>query len=108
MDDLSHLSELSLTSVGKIERGAQSPSVETLVRLTTVLGIDPGEVVRGITSDHFEERPRQFTARDFIRERMAREQPAKGRGAPGIAPGSGPAGTADDAAGEWPVERKSS
>lgn len=74
MDDLSHLAELSLTSVGKIERGAQSPSAETLVRLATVLEIDAGSLISGLTARDFGQRTRQYTARDFIREQRAREQ----------------------------------
>ncbi|GAA2834937.1 helix-turn-helix domain-containing protein [Leucobacter komagatae] len=73
MEDLSHLSELSLTSVGKIERGTQSPSAETLVRIASVLEIDPGSLISGLTSRDFGQRSRQYTAREFLREQRARE-----------------------------------
>lgn len=72
MDDLSELSELSLTSIGKIERGTQSPSAETLVRIGTVLGVDPGSFLAGLTSADYGARTRGYTARDFIREQEAK------------------------------------
>ena len=74
MEDLSHLSELSLTSVGKIERGTQSPSAETLVRIATVLEIDPGSLISGLSSRDFGQRSRQYTAREFLLEQRAREE----------------------------------
>lgn len=72
MDDLSELAVVSLTSIGKIERGVQSPSAETLVRIATALDVDAGSFIRGITADHYGRRSHQFTARDFIREQQAR------------------------------------
>ncbi len=72
MDDLSELAVVSLTSIGKIERGVQSPSVETLVRIATALEVDAGSFIRGLSADHYGRRSHQFTARDFIREQQAR------------------------------------
>ncbi|KAM9862016.1 hypothetical protein ACI1US_02122 [Leucobacter sp. BZR 635] len=74
MDDLSELSEVSLTSIGKIERGAQSPSAETLIRIATALAIDPGLLVSGITSQDYGQRTRPYSVRDFMREQRARER----------------------------------
>ncbi|MFF8818864.1 MULTISPECIES: helix-turn-helix domain-containing protein [Leucobacter] len=93
MDDLSHLAELSLTSVGKIERGAQSPSAETLVRLATVLEVDAGSLISGLSSQDFGQRTRLYTARDFIREQRARELGADATSDDGI--GGDQAGSAD-------------
>ncbi|MFD2774408.1 helix-turn-helix domain-containing protein [Leucobacter albus] len=73
MDDLSHLSELSQTSIGKIERGAQSPSAETLVRIATVLDVDAGSLISGLSSADYGQRSRQYTARDFLREQRAKK-----------------------------------
>lgn len=72
MEDLSALSEVSVTSVGKIERGAQSPTAETLIRLATALEIDPGRLISGITAEDFGHRSHKLTARELIRERQAR------------------------------------
>lgn len=76
MEDLSVLSEMSVTSVGKIERGVQSPTAETLVRIATALEIDPGRLISGLTSSDYGQRSHQLTARELIRERRAREQSA--------------------------------
>lgn len=76
MDDLSELAEVSLTSVGKIERGAQSPSAETLVRLATALEIDAGSLISGLAAEDFGKSSRHYTARDFIREQRAKERAA--------------------------------
>lgn len=73
MEDLSALAGLSTTSVGKIERGAQSPTAETLVRLAAALEVDPGSFISGLQPDDFGERQHPYTARDFLRERRHRE-----------------------------------
>lgn len=47
-----HLAEqagLHRTFVRSIERGESNTSVTTLVRLADVLGVDPGQPVRGLT-----------------------------------------------------------
>lgn len=69
MDDLAELSEMSLTSIGKIERGAQSPTAETLVRIATALNIDAGSLITGISPNDFGRPTHGYTARDFLRER---------------------------------------
>ncbi len=81
MDDLSELSDVSLTSIGKIERGVQSPSAVTLVRIATALNIDAGSLISGISSQDFGERSHGYTARDFLRERQGRERQAPAGGA---------------------------
>lgn len=72
LEDLGELSEMSWTSIGKIERGVSSPTAETLVRLATALDVDPGSFLSGITADDYGSRLHQFSARDLIRERRAR------------------------------------
>ena len=74
MDDLSELAEVSLTSVGKIERGVQCPTAETLVRLASALEIDPGTLISSLHADHFGQRTHQLTAKDLIRERRERSE----------------------------------
>lgn len=76
LEDLGQLSEVSWTTIGKIERGASSPNAETLVRLATALEVDPGDFLRDLTSDDYGNRLHQVTARDLIRARAAR--PASG------------------------------
>lgn len=71
LEDLGELSDVSWTSIGKIERGASSPTVETLVRLATALEVDPGEFLAGITADDYGRRMHNFTAKDFLRAQSA-------------------------------------
>lgn len=69
LEDLGELSEINWTTIGKIERGVSSPTVESLVRIATALEIDAGALLSGITSDDYGSRLHQLTARDFIRAR---------------------------------------
>lgn len=81
MEDLSELAEVSHATVGKIERGVQSPSVETLIRLAAALEIEAGEVLRGVTvEDYGASREHRYTVRDFKRaeaEHRARKRREK-------------------------------
>lgn len=76
MEDLSALSGMSVTSVGKIERGAQSPTAETLVRLAAALEIDAGKLLNGLKPADFGEREHRYTAKDFLKERHDRTKRA--------------------------------
>lgn len=69
LEDLGDLSEVNWTTIGKIERGASSPTVETLVRLASALEIDPGSLVTDLTADDYGYRTHQVTARDLINAR---------------------------------------
>lgn len=69
LEDLGALSEISWTTIGKIERGASSPTAETLVRLATALEVDPGDFLTAVTSDDYGRRVHQLTARDLIAAR---------------------------------------
>lgn len=69
LEDLGHLSEVNWTTIGKIERGASSPTVESLVRIAAALEIDPGTLISGITADAYGERSHQLTARELINAR---------------------------------------
>ncbi len=91
LEDLGELSQVSWTSIGKIERGAQSPNAETLVRLGTALGVDAGGFLAGVTADDYGNRLHQFTARDFIAARSQR-QGIGGMGDAGDGAGAGRAG----------------
>lgn len=77
LEDLGELSGVSWTTIGKIERGASSPTVESIVRIATALEIDPGEFISGVSADDYGERLHRFTARDFIN--ASTEQPAAQR-----------------------------
>lgn len=72
LEDLGHLSEINWTTIGKIERGVSSPTVESLIRIADALEVDPGSFITGISADDYGEREHQLTAREFIAERQAR------------------------------------
>ena len=72
LEDLGHLSEVNWTTIGKIERGASSPTVESLVRIANALQVDPGSFISGITSEAYGERTHQLTARELIEARTGR------------------------------------
>ncbi|WP_440312092.1 helix-turn-helix domain-containing protein [Leucobacter chromiireducens] len=72
-EDLGELSEINWTTIGKIERGVSSPTVETLVRLATALSVEPGSLITGVTPDDYGSRSHRLTARDLIQAR-AHEQ----------------------------------
>jgi len=69
LEDLGELAEVNWTTIGKIERGASSPTVESLIRIATALEVDPGALVTGIDADQYGGRAHQLTARDLIRAR---------------------------------------
>ncbi len=71
LEDLGHLSEVNWTTIGKIERGASSPTVESLVRIADALEVDPGTFISGLTAAAYGERSHQLTAREFIAARNA-------------------------------------
>ncbi len=74
LEDLGELSSINWTTIGKIERGVSSPTVESLIRIATALEIDPGVFVSGLTADHYGTREHQLTARDLIRARLGERE----------------------------------
>lgn len=72
LEDLGELAEINWTTIGKIERGASSPTVESVIRIATALEIDAGALLSGITADEYGKRSHRLTARDFIRARNQR------------------------------------
>lgn len=74
LEDLGELSEINWTTIGKIERGASSPTVESVVRIATALEIDAGSLLSGLTSDDYGRRSHQLTARDLIKARSGQQR----------------------------------
>ncbi|MGO1539914.1 MAG: helix-turn-helix domain-containing protein [Leucobacter sp.] len=71
LEDLGDLADVSWTTIGKVERGATSPTVETIIRIATALEVAPGVFLDGVTSDDYGKRNHQLTARDLIRARQS-------------------------------------
>lgn len=71
LEDLGHLSEVNWTTIGKIERGVSSPTVESIVRIAAALEIDAGSLISGLVASDYGERHTQVTARELIDARRA-------------------------------------
>jgi transcriptional regulator with XRE-family HTH domain len=68
-EEVALLADIHPTNYGKIERGRANPSLTTVIRIATALDIDAGELIVGLTLADLPGRHRQYTAKDFIRER---------------------------------------
>jgi len=75
LEDLGHLSEVNWTTIGRIERGTSSPTVESLVRIADALEIDAGTLISGLTADAYGNRLHQITARELIEARRDESRP---------------------------------
>lgn len=72
-EEISHLAGMNVSNFGKIERGLGNPNLHTIVRIASVLGIDPAVLVAGIGAESLPEAVERFTAADFVRERRRRQ-----------------------------------
>ncbi|MHC5797021.1 helix-turn-helix domain-containing protein [Lacisediminihabitans sp. FW035] len=73
-EEIANLAGMNVSNFGKIERGLGNPNFHTLVRIASVLGIDPALLVVKIGADALPDLEKTFTAADFIRERRRREE----------------------------------
>jgi len=71
-DDVANLAGLNVSNYGKIERGLSNPTFHTLLRIASVLGVDPSVFVQGLDGATLPPATETFTARDFVRERRNR------------------------------------
>ncbi|GAA4266939.1 helix-turn-helix transcriptional regulator [Frondihabitans peucedani] len=71
-DEVAHLAGMNVSNYGKIERGIGNPVLHTIVRLGTVLGVDPAVFVTGIGADALPPLLEAFSAADFVDERRRR------------------------------------
>ncbi len=70
--DVANLAGMNVAHYGRIERGLGNPNLETLVRLAGVLGVDPADFVRGMTTAQLPPGTSRYTAAEFIKERERR------------------------------------
>ena len=72
-DDVANLAGLNVSNYGKIERGLSNPTFHTVLRIASVLGVDPAVLVGGLDQATLPPTTETFTARDFVRERSQRQ-----------------------------------
>ena len=71
-EEVANLASINVSNYGKVERGLSNPTFHTLVRIASVLNVDAGELIKGLSADQLPELPASFSARDYIREKQAR------------------------------------
>ena len=70
--DLAGLAGINVAHFGRIERGETNPSLEILVRVASVLGVEAASLISGITAEQFPAGRPTYSAADFVRERAKR------------------------------------
>lgn len=50
-EGLGHESGFDRTVIGRLERGDANPTLRTIVHVADTLGVDPGELVKGLEPD---------------------------------------------------------
>lgn len=68
-EDVAHMSAMHVSNYGKIERGLANPSLHTLLRIASVLEVEPGVLIAGLSGDMVTARPHKLTAAELIRAR---------------------------------------
>ena len=69
-EDVAHMSAMHVSNYGKIERGLSNPSLHTLLRIASVLEVDPGVLIAGLSGDMVTSRPHKLTAAELIKARQ--------------------------------------
>jgi transcriptional regulator with XRE-family HTH domain len=69
-EDVAHMSAMHVSNFGKIERGLANPNLHTLLRIASVLEVDPGVLIAGLSGDMVTARPHKLTAAELIRARQ--------------------------------------
>lgn len=68
--DLAHLAGMNVANYGKIERGIGNPTLDTLVRLSGVMGIDPSSLVGGLGLHDLPPAKASYTVAEFLSEKQ--------------------------------------
>lgn len=69
-EDVAHMAAMHVSNYGKIERGSANPSLHTMLRIASVLEVDPGVLIAGLSGDMVTARPHKLTAAELIRARQ--------------------------------------
>jgi transcriptional regulator with XRE-family HTH domain len=68
--DLAYLAGMNVANYGKIERGIGNPTLDSLVRLAGVMGLDPGTLVAGLGLSDLPPVKSSYTVAEFLREKQ--------------------------------------
>ncbi|MFF1877535.1 helix-turn-helix domain-containing protein [Leifsonia sp. NPDC058230] len=71
-ESVADLAQMHVTNFGKIERGCANPSLHTIIRIASVLGVDPAALLGGIGVNQLPSHFHVLTAAEFVRERRSR------------------------------------
>lgn len=72
--DLAYLAGMNVANYGKIERGIGNPTLDSLVRLAGVMGLDPGNLVAGLGLADLPPVKASYTVAEFLREKRRNAQ----------------------------------
>ncbi len=70
--ELQNLSGIDTANIRRYEQGKAMPNLGSLVRIAFALGVDPSELIRGLTPDDLPDQPEVYRAKDFVAERRRR------------------------------------
>lgn len=73
-ETVADLAEMHVTNFGKIERGNANPSLHTIIRIASVLGVDPGTLITGLGREQLPKTIHTLTAAEFMAERKRRAE----------------------------------
>lgn len=68
-ENVADLAQMHVTNFGKIEWGRANPRLLTILRISSVLGVDPASLTEGLSGEHLPESFSVLLASDFIRQR---------------------------------------
>lgn len=68
-EDVAHMSAMHVSNYGKLERGKANPNLHTLLRIASVLEVDPGLLISGLSGDMVTRKPHKLTAAELIKAR---------------------------------------
>ena len=75
-EEIAQLADMHVTNYGRVERGEANSELHTIVRLATALGVDPGELLSGLSGDGMlPDREHAYSVADFIAAKRAEEKP---------------------------------
>lgn len=68
-ENVADLAQMHVTNYGKIERGVANPSLVTILRIASVLGVDVAELTAELNEDHLPAAYSVLPAAEYLRSR---------------------------------------